>query len=121
MKTSHSPGTEQGVYAMDKLPTPEGLLLLLKNTAIRQQLLSHPLVAETLVCAAVRCSGLSCSDVEERLAAFIDAEIHETTGLAVHQATALHIHTCPWCYDIYAVTHAIHDAQKDGTLPPWPS
>ena len=121
MNTSDSRDSGSGVYATHRMPTPEGLLLLLKNTAIRQQLLSHPLVAETLLCEAVKRSGLRCSDVEERLAALIDAEVSETSALGVHEGTSLHIHMCPWCYDIYAVTHEILAAQKDGILPPWPS
>lgn len=121
MNTSDSRESEPGAYAAHTMPTLEGLLLLLKNTAIRQQLLSYPLVVETLVYEAVKRSGLSCSDVEERLAAFIDVEVSEPRTFAAHQATSLHVHMCPWCYDIYAVTHEILAAQKDGILPPWPS
>lgn len=103
-----------------RLPSTEGLILLLKNTAIRQQLLSHPVIVSTLVQRAEQRSGLSCADVEERLAAVIDAEV-SGTGRADEQATIFsHVHACPWCYDIYALTHEIIDAQNAGALPHWP-
>lgn len=97
-------------------------MLLLEDTATRQQLLNHPLLslAAALLSEAERRSGLRCVDVEEYLALFIDAELSETSP-DTHQAMRQHIHVCPWCYDIYAVTHEILAAQKDGTLPPWPS
>lgn len=111
---------DQESFGVEKLPGPDALLLLLKNTAIRQRLLSHPAIVGTLVSEAVARSGLTCVEVEERLAAFIDVEADEAARLPVHQAVAAHVHSCPWCYDIYALTHEILAAQKDGTLPRWP-
>lgn len=112
--------SEQQLFDGHVLPSPEALLLLLRNTAIRQRLLSHPSVISVLVAEALRRSGLSCAEVEERLPALIDAEEHAPAELEQHQAGFAHIHSCPWCYDIYALTHEVLAAQKAGQLPRWP-
>ena len=104
----------------EQLPSPDSLVQLLKNTEIRQRLLCHPQIVEPLVAEAVRRSELCCSAVEERLAGFIDAQRSAADRSPEQWMIARHVFSCPRCYDLYALTCEILQAQQAGILPPWP-
>jgi hypothetical protein len=112
--------TALSTFASGNLPREESVELLLKNTATRQQLLTHPRLTAALARRATLGSGLTCTEVEDSLAGVIDAEGRGDKVQAEYDQLMLHLHLCAECYEVYRAATDILAAQATGVLPRWP-
>jgi hypothetical protein len=102
------------------LPDPALVMAMLNDGYTRQQLLAQPALVAALVQRATRESGRTCSDVENDLAAFVDAELRGERDVAPYRGLLLHVQQCPECYEEYHLASEIMAAQASGVLPRWP-
>jgi hypothetical protein len=102
------------------LPDPALVMTMLSENHIREELLAQSALAAALVRRATRQSGWACNDVENALAAFVDAEQQQGHDLAPYRGLLLHVQQCPECYEEYHLASEIMAAQASGILPRWP-
>lgn len=93
---------------------------MLEDPQQRHKVLANQELADILVQQATLMSGLTCVEVEDDLAAFIDAECRSGETTSTYRRLQEHLYRCPQCYEEYSLAQAITEAQRIGQLPSWP-